>query len=166
MKKAILLLGVLSTGYAYTQSTPNYGHQGRVGINTTTPLATMHIEKRQIANDDKRPQGVIFPHITTAERNAFTGTVEKGTMIYNTTENCIDLYDGTQWSCITTKATARNTGSGGNPGQGAVPATVTLKSNSHFITSIYDNNYLPYTAPTSWLRWEFLILTIPMNLLQ
>lgn len=74
---------------------------GRVGINTDTPLATLDIREvnAESLTDGASPQGVIFPTFTTDERNMFKG-VKEGTMIYNKTLKCIELYDGTSWRCL------------------------------------------------------------------
>lgn len=140
MKKTVMFLGMLSVGYAYAQ-------QGRVGINTTEPKATLHIEKKIVNNN---AQGVIFPELTTTERDNNTNGLQVGTVIFNKTKQCLEIYAGNpaQWSCIVTVAAGGNGGGGNVPGQGTIPSTLTLKSNSHFIASTYDDNYLPYTAPT------------------
>ncbi|USL96389.1 hypothetical protein D1J36_004610 [Riemerella anatipestifer] len=94
IKKHFSLLAFLGFAlWAYGQ------YEKRVGINTTQPKATLEVAEVPIdENNKKKPQGVIFPHISTAERNTFTN-VPEGTMIYNTTKNCIDWYDGAVWKC-------------------------------------------------------------------
>ncbi|WP_026315586.1 FISUMP domain-containing protein [Riemerella columbina] len=77
-------------------------YNGRVGINTSTPDATLQVSR----NDDlpeTRPQGVTFPNFSTEERSKFQN-VSKGMLIYNTDKNCIEMYMGYiggihQWTC-------------------------------------------------------------------
>lgn len=81
----------------------SFTRQGRVGIATTEPKATLEIAKRE-GLAPETPQGVIFPKFSTTERSQFR-TMEEGTMIYNTTKRCIEMYLGTvngihQWSCL------------------------------------------------------------------
>ena len=70
----------------------SYAQQGRVGINTDTPEATLDIKEKPL---DEMPegyaQGVSFPNFTTKERKTFT-EVKLGTMIYNTTKNRLEIY--------------------------------------------------------------------------
>lgn len=94
IKKHFSLLAFLGFAlWAYGQ------YEKRMGINTAQPKATLEVAEIPIDENNKdKPQGVIFPHISTAERNTFTN-VPEGTMIYNTTKNCIDWYDGAVWKC-------------------------------------------------------------------
>lgn len=72
----------------------------RVGINTELPQATLDVREIPIADmPEGKPQGVIFPSFTTEERNTFQN-VKSGTMIYNTTLNCVEYYNGTVWKCM------------------------------------------------------------------
>lgn len=113
MKRTLFLLGLLSlqaqaqsqstSSSTTTQSTQTPSpYKGRVGINTELPSATLEIHKPS-GVDVTVPQGVLFPKFTTAERKEFRGVVE-GTMIYNTTKKCLEIYKGefngiAQWSC-------------------------------------------------------------------
>lgn len=94
IKKHFSLLAFLGFAlWAYGQ------YEKRMGINTAQPKATLEVAEVPIDENNKdKPQGVIFPHISTTERNTFTN-VPEGTMIYNTTKNCIDWYDGAVWKC-------------------------------------------------------------------
>ncbi|PDS22947.1 hypothetical protein B0A77_12045, partial [Flavobacterium branchiophilum] len=73
---------------------------GQVGLTTQTkqdnwpesvPNAFLALE-----SSDK---GFVITRITTAQRDALATPVE-GMLIYNTTLNCIQLYNGTIWNCI------------------------------------------------------------------
>nr|WP_026315652.1 FISUMP domain-containing protein [Riemerella columbina] len=93
MKKSILLLSVLAMGASlYAQE------EGRVGINTDSPKATLDISRKE-GLPASQVQGAILPHISMDERNQFKNVTE-GTMIYNTTKHCIDWFDGTNWQCM------------------------------------------------------------------
>lgn len=92
MKKIFSILGMLSfTAMSYAQ----------VGIHTDAPNATLDVREKSLA--PSLAQGVSFPNFTTEERATFTN-VKKGTMIYNTTKRCLELYgvnNGvTDWYCI------------------------------------------------------------------
>ncbi|MDY3548730.1 hypothetical protein PG291_08960 [Riemerella anatipestifer] len=80
-------------------------YSGRVGINTQKPQATLDISKKELNTlPSGHTQGVLFPEFSTAERSTFTNP-KKGTMIYNTDKECIEIYRGIsggvhQWSCL------------------------------------------------------------------
>lgn len=98
MKKHIAILGMLCVGIANAQQEPTH----RVGVNTAEPKATLDIRENKALPSDS-PQGVLFPHFTTAERSAFSN-VKEGTMIYNTTERCWEIYtirnEQPVWQCM------------------------------------------------------------------
>lgn len=85
-----------------------YGQEQRVGINTDKPKATLDIMAKE-SMPDTYPQGVIFPKISTTAREKFVDVIE-GTLIYNTTKKCIELYKGIDtegdrgWFCIVSRA--------------------------------------------------------------
>ena len=88
-----MLLGALSVGTAYSQT-------HRVGINTDNPRATLDISKVASGLPTGQAEGVIFPHMTQAQRNAMTTTqLTAGLMIYNTDKKCVDIWNGTNWQC-------------------------------------------------------------------
>lgn len=113
--------------------------QEGIGINTNEPKATLHVVSKPTGNPTS-PQGIVFPHATSAERDSWL-SVQKGTMFYNTDEQCIEVYNGTIWvnQCIPSLA---------------IPSGITIGNGEHFTVSIYDNNYLPYTTPVSTASWE------------
>ena len=119
--------------------------EGKVGINTAEPKATLHVKS---SADMTKPQGIVLPYATTAEIDNWVGMLA-GTMVYNTDTNCLETYNGTDW--------VSNCGSNPTPPTPptppSIPATITLKSTSHFIGSVRDNNYLPYTPPTGPASW-------------
>lgn len=72
-------------------------YKGRVGINISKPQATLDI--REI--DENFLQGVSFPNFTTLERASFDTTeIKEGTMIYNTTEKCLEIFQNNLWECL------------------------------------------------------------------
>ncbi|MBT0549562.1 FISUMP domain-containing protein [Riemerella anatipestifer] len=82
-------------------------YNGRVGINTDKPKATLEISKVAVSPTmpATKAQGVLFPKFSTIERNKFSSTTEIGTMIYNTDKSCIEIYQGVisgvhQWQCM------------------------------------------------------------------
>lgn len=77
---------MLATSYASAQNA------GRVGINTTQPEATLDIGQISDALvPETYPQGISFPNFSTERRSKFE-KVKIGTMIYNTTLNCVEIY--------------------------------------------------------------------------
>ncbi|MDY3318941.1 FISUMP domain-containing protein [Riemerella anatipestifer] len=80
-------------------------YNGRVGINTKEPQATLDISKKELNTlPSGHTQGVLFPEFSTTERSTFTSP-KKGTMIYNTDKNCVEIYQGVvsgvhQWTCM------------------------------------------------------------------
>lgn len=66
----------------------------QIGIGTTTPNAKAALDIR--ATD----KGVLFPRMTTVQRNAITNPPD-GLTIYNTDERCANYYDSvnTIWNC-------------------------------------------------------------------
>ena len=61
-----------------------------VGINTATPNSTALLELAS-ANS-----GVLIPRLTTSQRNAISNPAT-GLMIYNTSSNCFNFYNGSLW---------------------------------------------------------------------
>lgn len=97
MKKIVFFAMGLVSMTALAQTEADY--YGRVGINTSKPNASLDIT-RHTGVPAENPQGLLLPHLTTEQRNAFTQSkMEKGLMIFNTTKNCIDWWNGSQWSC-------------------------------------------------------------------
>ncbi|MDY3318550.1 FISUMP domain-containing protein [Riemerella anatipestifer] len=80
-------------------------YNGRVGINTKEPQATLDISKKELNTlPSGHTQGVLFPEFSTTERSTFTSP-KKGTMIYNTDKSCVEIYQGVvsgvyQWTCM------------------------------------------------------------------
>lgn len=71
---------------------------GKVGINTDQPEATLDVREKTV-ND--QPQGVKFPSFTTDEREKFDKLkIKEGTMIYNKTLKCLEIFTNNQWKCI------------------------------------------------------------------
>lgn len=103
MKKGLVLIGLVISCLSFAQATSenqNAENTYRIGINTESPQTTLDI--REIAVNELpvgTPQGVIFPSFTTGERATFQN-VKEGTMIFNTTLKCLELYNGTVWRCL------------------------------------------------------------------
>ncbi|MGV4495811.1 hypothetical protein ACQ1Q9_01925 [Ornithobacterium rhinotracheale] len=100
MKRSFYLLGMLlAGGVALAQQDA----EGRVGINTDSPQATLDIA--ELSNlPSTQPQGVSFPNFSTEERAKFENP-KVGTMIFNTDKQCLEMYFGLKggrahWDCI------------------------------------------------------------------
>ena len=67
---------------------------GEVGIGTTTPSV------KSVLDLTSTTKGFLPPRMTSAERDAIT-SVPAGLMIYNTTTNKLNFYNGTAWEAVT-----------------------------------------------------------------
>lgn len=80
MKKIILSMGIAFSGIAMAQTT---GHEGRVGITTTTPMATLDIK----ANGASKLNGILIPRVTKVQAETMgsgigTDKLQESTMVY------------------------------------------------------------------------------------
>jgi hypothetical protein len=97
MQKNILLASPVITGLLLLISfaiMPGKSFSQNVGIGTTTPNAKAALD---IKATDK---GVLFPRLTTAQRNAITSPPD-GLHIFNTDERCLNVFDSLNqlWNC-------------------------------------------------------------------
>ena len=99
----------MSAGLMEFQAGPSGGHAfyvnqgteavridstGGVGLGTTTPSA------KAILDLTSTTRGFLPPRMTTAQRDAIT-SVPAGLMIYNTTTNKLNFYNGSAWEAVT-----------------------------------------------------------------
>lgn len=82
----IFTLGIISLTFSYAQS-------GSVGIGTSTPHPSAGLD---VNFTDK---GFLPPRMTNAQRNAIVSPAE-GLMIYNTSTQRINYFNGTEWNEI------------------------------------------------------------------
>lgn len=69
-------------------------YDGRVGINTKKPITTLDVSRKDpVENGEERAQGVSFPNFTTEERSKFRN-VKIGTIVYNTSKECLEVVVG------------------------------------------------------------------------
>jgi uncharacterized protein (TIGR02145 family) len=68
-----------------------YNNGTSVGIGTTSPAAMLDIQSTN--------NGVLFPRLTTSERNAIA-TPPQSLIIFNTTTHCFETYIGTSWQKV------------------------------------------------------------------
>lgn len=113
----------------------------QVGIGTETPNASA------ILDVTSTNRGLLLPRMTTAQRNAIASPVA-GLMIYNTTSNCLNIFNGVVWNemCGTATqgliATIDCTGATHN-------GTLTSGSAASSVSSVISytgGNGMPYTA--------------------
>jgi hypothetical protein len=88
----------VSAAIAGTKVAPNFGSQdvlttGVGGIGTATPDAAAQLE---VASTSK---GFLPPRMTTAQRDAIS-TPPAGLVVYNTTTNLLNFYNGTAWAAV------------------------------------------------------------------
>ena len=67
-----------------------YGTNSNVGIGTTTPNSSAALDVTSTT------KGLLFPRMTVTQRNAIVSPVA-GLAIYNTTNNVLQVYDGSTW---------------------------------------------------------------------
>lgn len=67
---------------------------GSVGIGTTSPSSKAALDVTSTT------QGVLFPRMTTTQKNAITSPTE-GLMVYDTVLHALCLYNGTAWVTVT-----------------------------------------------------------------
>jgi hypothetical protein len=67
---------------------------GSVGMGISTPSSKAKLEISSTT------QGFLPPRMTTTQRDAIT-SVPAGLMVYNTTTNKLNVYNGTTWETIT-----------------------------------------------------------------
>ncbi|MGV4503975.1 hypothetical protein ACQ1RF_09275, partial [Ornithobacterium rhinotracheale] len=111
MKKRFYLLGMLlAGGVALAQQDA----EGRVGINTDAPEASLDISRNEelLRKNSTQPQGVSFPNFSTEQRAKFENP-KVGTMIFNTTKQCLEMYFGLKggrahWDCIPNATSAQS----------------------------------------------------------
>ncbi|AZA54795.1 hypothetical protein [Chryseobacterium sp. G0201] len=64
---------------------------GNIGIGTSTP------NPKAILDLSSTTQGFLPPRMTTAQRDQITSPVPPGLMVYNTTDNMMQYYNGSTW---------------------------------------------------------------------
>ncbi len=86
--------------YAGTVAAPANGViiSGKVGIGNSAPAANAILDLTNTVS----PKGFMPPPMTTAQRNALVGPT--GLIIFNTTTNCIEYYNGVTWQQIACQA--------------------------------------------------------------
>lgn len=90
---AILIpaLRLTETATSYAQTVPGMG----IGTSTPDPSAILDI--------DFTDRGVLFPRMTTAQRDTInSGTFAEGLLLYNTEDKVLQVYDGSTWQASTT----------------------------------------------------------------
>ena len=69
--------------------------QAKLGDNPTNVNPNVLLE---LESSDK---GLLIPRLTTSQRDtAFTADVPEGLIIYNTTEDCLQVYSNALWNCL------------------------------------------------------------------
>lgn len=126
----IVLLVLLSASFLHTQA------QGSVGVGTASP------DGSAILDVTSTTKGMLFPRMTTAQRNAITSPAT-GLVIYNTNTNCYDVYFGTSWESISCKCT--------------IAPYVSLISGPAVVASNQSNIvYSVYPDPKSTFTWSII----------
>lgn len=101
MKKIILSMGIAFSGMAMAQ------YDGRVGITTTEPMATLDIQ----ANGASKLNGILIPRVTKADAEAMgkntgniaTNKLQESTMVYITEKDLATTANGQYTSKVDAK---------------------------------------------------------------
>lgn len=155
MRKTMIVLGCLGLGLTHAQQGRTHAqHTGatkRVGINTEKPVASFEISKAN-GVPATQVQGLLLPHLSQKERNAMQKeALTNGLMIFNTNKNCIEWWDGSNWQCIDGKfKDEHNSPWAEDP---ILPSGSKIIGGQHVVASIYDNDYLPYSASIGVAIW-------------
>jgi hypothetical protein len=131
MKRLLSLMVTLIVVSAHAQ----------VGIGTETPNASA------ILDITSTNRGLLLPRMTTAQRNAIASPVA-GLMIYNTTSNCLNIFNGVVWNemCGTaTQGLIATIDCAGATHNGTLTSGSAASSVSSVI-SYTGGNGMPYTA--------------------
>lgn len=112
--------------------------KAQIGIGTTTPHPSAILE---VSSSDK---GFLLPRLTLVQRdNILSPSV--GLMIYNLDDHCINFRSSSAWVNI-----CGDSDSSPSNGSSNIPEGFYLQANSTiYISSVYDDNYFPYTPPTN-----------------
>jgi uncharacterized protein (TIGR02145 family) len=112
----------------------------QIGIGTTSPHSSAVLE---LESEEK---GFLPPRLTTQERDVINSPAA-GLMIYNLDDKCLNIFNSTIWVNI---CSSSNSGGGSQPGNSNIPENFLLQANNTiYISSVYDENYFPYTQPTT-----------------
>jgi hypothetical protein len=90
MMKEIKLLLLLLVAF----SASNVFGQIKVGDNAST------IDPRSLLELESKTKALFLPRLTDAEISAQTGW-KAGMLVYNTTDSCLQYYNGIVWDCLT-----------------------------------------------------------------
>jgi hypothetical protein len=130
-----------------------------VGINVSgaAPNASALLDVNGSPNYN---QGVLIPRLTDAQRQALKSPVA-GLLIYNTTFNTPNIYNGSGWQQIDTMNGVRNVGSGSGPGGGIAINTTGNAANASALLDVSSTTkglLIPRTIPASVTPVQGLII--------
>ena len=93
-----ILLTIFITFIIFLTNISMYSQSENVGIGTNSPdnSAVLHLDHSLLTF----PRGFLAPRITTAERASIPAPVATGLLIFNTTSNRFEYYDGTTWVAL------------------------------------------------------------------
>ena len=79
----------------------NVGRDGFVGVGTTVPAVAMDFRASGAAAESR---AIMLPRVTGTERTAISGAMglnQKGTLIYNSSTNKLNFWNGSAWEAVT-----------------------------------------------------------------
>lgn len=120
-----------------------YNTTGKVGIGTASPNPSALLDLSSTT------KGFLPPRMTTNQRNAIIG-LTAGLVVYNTTINQLEMYNGSAWSPLFTGSTMHYAQYRANAAQGSFTADVTkvnFPQNEFNIGSITVSSSNTFTLP-------------------
>ena len=89
---------ITATPFSFANNAPDYSFymltSGTVGFGTSTP------SEKALLDLTSTTKGFLPPRMTTTQRDAIT-SVPAGLMVYNTTTNKLNFYNGSAWEAVT-----------------------------------------------------------------
>lgn len=147
MKKnsiAFWLMAMLLVGFSHAVFSQNIG----INISGATPNNAAMLD---ISASPDSNQGMLIPRMTNVQRQALQNPAT-GLLMYNTTFNTLNLYNGSGWQQVDTTGVSHGSGVGAGPGLGvAINTTGNPPDNSAVldVSSTSKGILIPRTLPGS-----------------
>lgn len=124
----IVISQMANAQYVQPMRYPNYSFTEQVNIGNGTVRVTAPSAYLEIGPASGANKGVLFPRLTTTNRDAIASPAT-GLVIFNTTENKLQFYNGSNWSNI-------------NAGAGSGSGITQLGNTGWGLTRLNDSTYM------------------------